>query len=637
MLDFVRKITRGWVAKLILTLVTVPFVLFGIEAYLKNAGSSAAVAKVSGAAPITIQDYTAALQNLRVELQKQGQKDLAFLDTLGGRQALLDRLLSSRLLAVEAQAQNFAVSDNFLREFIVNLPEFQEGGKFSQTVYDKLLAANQLTPSQFEQKIRGELITQQIRDSFPTLVNASAKSADLALQAEFQQRDVTIVEFKSKDYLDQVQVSEQESKDFYNKNKAKFNVPEQVKLEFLTFSASNLIPQMTVTEEEAKRFYDENADKLQANEQRHASHILLAFTPGADEKAKQEVKKKAEQVLAEVKKNPAKFAELAKKYSQDPGSAEKGGDLGTFGRGTMVKPFEQAVFAMKPGQVSELVQSDFGYHIIKLLEVSGQGQGFDALKTQIRAELLFQKAQAKFAEQAENFSNMVYEQSTSLKPTADKFGLQTQTSNLMSFQEGAKLFKSDRLMSLVFSPEVLKDKRNSEAVEVGPNTLISARVLEYKPAAPKPFEEVKANIEQYLKLQKASKLAIEKGKASLAKISAGDTSEKLDWIPEVTIDRKNAQGLSDLTMRNAFAIDASKLPAYKGVEDAQKGFLIIKVTALHNQLTDDESVKQASVKAYRAALAEEYASAYIAALSSKNNVKINQNLLMSGVNNNEAQ
>ncbi len=634
MLDFVRKITQGWVAKLILTLVTVPFVLFGIEAYLKNVGNSAEVATVSGAAPITIQEYGVALQNLRNELQKQGQKDLAFLDSYGGRRALLDRLLSTRLLSVEARAQKFTVSDAYLRDFIVNLPEFQEGGKFSQTVYDKLLSANQLTPSQFEQKIRGELVTQQIRDSLPTLVNASSKSTDLALQAEFQQRDVSLVEFKAQDFLDQVKVTDEESKAFYEKNKAKFKVPAQVKLEFLTFSATNLLPKMQVTEEEMKRFYSDNAEKLQNGEQRHASHILLAFTPGADDKAKQEVKKKAEQVLAEVKKNPAKFADLAKKYSQDPGSAVKGGDLGSFGRGAMVKPFEEAVFSMKPGQVSELVQSDFGYHIIKLLEVSGQGQSFESLKPQIRAELLYQKALAKFSEDAENFSNLVYEQSGSLKPAADKFALQMQNTDWIGFQEGAKLFKNDKLMSLVFSDEVLKDKRNTEAVEVGPNTLVSARVVDYKPSAPKAFDEVKSAIEQYLKLQKAGKLAIAKGKASLAKLAAGDTSEKLDWIPEVTIDRKNAQGLTDLAMRNAFAIDTSKLPAFKGVEDAQKGYLIIKVTALHDQLSDDETVKLASVKAYRAALAEEYSNAYIASLSAKNKVKVNDKLLMSG---NEAQ
>jgi peptidyl-prolyl cis-trans isomerase D len=629
MLDFVRKITHGWIAKLILILVTVPFVLFGIETYLKNVGSSAAVAKVSGAAPITIQEYNVALQNLRVELQKQGQKDLAFLESLGGRRALLDRLLSTRLLAVEAADQKFTVSDAHLRDFIVNLPEFQENGKFSQTVYDKLLSANQLTPSQFEQKIRLELITQQIRDSIPTLVNTSAVNSNLALQAEFQQRDVSVVEFKASEYLDQVKVSESEVKAFYDKNKDKFKMPAQVKIEFLTFSASNLIPKMQVTDDELKRFYQDNADKIQNSEQRHASHILLAFTPGSDDKAKQEVKKKAEQVLAEVKKSPTKFAELAKKYSQDPGSAQKGGDLGSFGRGTMVKPFEEAVFSMKPGQVSELVQSDFGYHIIKLIDVSGQGQSFDAMKPQLRADLLYQKALSKFSEDAENFSNIVYEQSGSLKPAADKFGLQVQTSGLMSYEEGGKLFKSDKLMSLVFSDEAVKDKRNTEAVEVGPNTLVSARVLEYKPTAPKTFDDVKGGIEQYLKLQKAGKLAIEKGKASLAKLNKGDASDKLDWIPTVTVDRKNAQGLTDLAMRNAFSVDASKLPAFKGVEDAQKGFLIIKVLAVHDQLTDDASVKETAEKAYRAALAEEYSNAYIASLTAKNKVKINDQLLMS--------
>lgn len=202
-----------------------------------------------------------------------------------------------------------------------------------------------------------------------------------------------------------------------------------------------------------------------------------------------------------MKKNPAKFAELAKKYSQDPGSAEKGGDLGTFGRGAMVKPFEEAVFSMKTGGVSGLVQSDFGYHIIKLNEIAGQSQGFDTMKAQIRAELMYQKAIAKFSEQAEAFSALVYEQSSSLQPAADAYGVTVQKSGWLSYADGAKFFKSDKLMTLVFTNEVLKDKRNTEAVEVSNNTLVSARVVEYKPSAPRSFDEIKGGIEDLLKIE----------------------------------------------------------------------------------------------------------------------------------------
>ena len=296
--------------------------------------------------------------------------------------------------------------------------------------------------------MRADLLVEQVRDGIPGLAFSSQAVEDAILKVEHQQRDVTVAEIKAADFVAQAKVDPAEVQAYYDKHKDKFKVPEQVKLEFVMLSANSLIPQMQITEEESKKFYQENASKFQGDEQRRASHILIGFGANPTPAAKVEAKKKAEQVLAEVKKNPAKFADLAKKYSQDPGSAQKGGDLGSFGRGMMVKPFEEAVFSMKPGQISELVQSDFGYHIIKLMDVSGQGQSFDSLKPQIRAELLFQKALAKFSEDAENFSNMVYEQSGSLKPTADKLGLQTQSTDWISFQDGAKLFKNEKLMSL---------------------------------------------------------------------------------------------------------------------------------------------------------------------------------------------
>jgi peptidyl-prolyl cis-trans isomerase D len=627
MLEVIRAHSKGWMAKLILTLITVPFALFGIDAYLKDAGAGASVAKVDGAT-ISIQEYRNAMQSLRDRLQKENPKDIGALDSPEVKQSVLDRLINTRLLNAEVAHSNFKVTNEQLAQFITSLPEFQQGGKFSQEVYDKLLSQNQMTPSQFENKMRGEMLLQQARDGVPGLAFSAPAVENAVLSIEHQQREVSVAEIKTADFISQVKVDPSEVQAYYNKHKDKFKVPEQVKLEFVMMSANTLIPKMQTTEEEAKKFYDENASKFQGNEQRHASHILIGVSATASPEAKAEAKKKAEQVLAEVKKNPAKFAELAKKYSQDPGSAEKGGDLGTFGRGSMVKPFEDAVFAMKPGDISGLVQSDFGYHIIKLNEIAGQGQGYDALKPQIRAELMYQKALAKFSEQAEAFSAMVYEQSTSLQPAADAYGIPIQKTEWLTYADGAKFFKSDKLMTLVFTNEVLKDKRNTEAVEVSNNTLVSARVIDYKPSAPRSFDEVKGGIEDLLKIEKATKLAIDKGTSSLAALKDGKSATGLDWIPPVTVDRKNAQGLTDLTMSNVFKIDTAKLPAYAGVADSQKGYLLIKVSAVQNKLADEESKKNALLD-LRTAMASEYSSAYIASLKANKKIFVNSRLMMS--------
>ncbi|NBO10702.1 MAG: peptidylprolyl isomerase, partial [Methylophilaceae bacterium] len=520
MLEAIRSRSQGWLAKLILILITVPFALFGIDAYLKNAGSGASVAKVDGD-KISIQEYRNAMQSLRDRMQREGSKDLAALDSPAVKQSVLDRLINTRVLNAEVIDRKFKISNEQLTQFIIGLPEFQQGGKFSQEVYDKLLSQNQMTPSQFENKMRGELLVEQVRDGIPGLAFTSSAVEESVLKVEHQQREVTVAEIKSKDFISQVKVDPAEVKAYYEKHKDKFKVPEQVKLEFVMLSANNLIPQMQVTDEESKKFYQENASKFQGDEQRRASHILIGFGASPTPASKAEAKKKAEQVLAEVKKNPTKFADLAKKYSQDPGSGEKGGDLGLFARGAMVKPFEDAAYSMKVGDVSGLVESQFGYHIIKLTEIAGKGQGYDALKPQIRAELMYQKALAKFSEEAENFSSMVYEQSTSLQPAADAFHVPVQKSEWLSYADGAKFFKSDKLMTLVFTDEVLKDKRNTEAVEVSSNTLVAARVVDYKPSAPRSFDEVKAGIEDFLKIEKATKLAIDKGAAALADLKAG--------------------------------------------------------------------------------------------------------------------
>lgn len=627
MLEVIRAHSKGWLAKLILTLITVPFALFGIDAYLKDAGAGASVAKVDGAT-ISIQEYRNSMQSLRDRLQKENPKDIGALDSPEVKQSVLDRLINTRLLNAEVDNNNFKVTNEQLAQFITSLPEFQQGGKFSQEVYDKLLSQNQMTPSQFEKKMRGELLLQQVRDGVPGLAFTSKAVEDAVLNVEHQQREVSVAEIKTADFISQVNVDPSEVQAYYEKHKDKFKVPEQVKLEFVMLSANTLIPKMQTTDEEAKKFYDENASKFQGSEQRHASHILIGAGASASPEAKAEAKKKAEQVLAEVKKNPAKFAELAKKYSQDPGSAEKGGDLGTFGRGSMVKPFEDSAFSMKPGEVSGLVQSDFGYHIIKLTEIVGQGQGFETLKPQIRAELMYQKALVKFSEQAEAFSATVYEQSTSLKPVADAYNIPVQKTEWLSYADGAKFFKSDKLMTLVFTNEVLKDKRNTEAVEVSNNTLVSARVVEYKASAPRSFDEVKVGIADFLKIEKATKLAIDKGAASLASLKSSKEVAGLDWITPVVVDRKNAQGLTDLTMSNVFKVDTNKLPAYAGIADSQKGFLLIKVTAVQNKLADEESRKTALLD-LRTAMASEFSSAYIGTLKSNKKIVVNSRLMMS--------
>ena len=622
MLDAIRKHTTGWMAKVILALITIPFALFGIDSYLNQAGRDVAIAKVNGD-KISIQEYSNAIENVRNRMQADGKVDAAMLDSPQLKQSVLDGLITRRLVNAEIHKANFRISDEQLSQHILGMPEFQENGKFSEDIYQKTLAQNKMTATKFENDRRSELLTQQARDGLAALVSVPKGVAEQALQFAYQQREVSAAEIKTAQFISQVKVTPEQVKAYYDLHKDKFVVPEQVKLEFAMLSAASFVAQMKVDDKEIKDFYDANSAKFQGDEQRHASHILISR--GTSDKDKAAAKAKAADILAQLRKAPKSFEALAMKYSQDPSGA-KGGDLGSFGRGVMVKPFENAVFGMKVGQISDLVESEFGYHIIRLDGITGQNTTFDSMKLQIKGELSWQKAQAKYAELADDFSNTVYEQSGSLKPAADKFNIQLQTSGWLSRDDGAKFFKNEKLMNSVFSDTVLKEKRNTEAIEVSPNNMMSARVVEYKASAPRSFDEVKGGIEAVLKLEQAIKLAADKGAAALAKLKAGDAGKDLEWITPVTVDRKNAQGLTDIMMNQVFKMDASKLPAYTGFVNGKTSYTIVKILSVANALKDDAAKKTAEAD-LQAAMAAEYVSAYGQSLKANSDVVVNRKLL----------
>ena len=632
MLEAIRKHTQGWLAKVILALITVPFALFGIDSYLNDAGNNVAIAKVNGD-KISIQEYSNAVDTVRDRLQRDGQKvDPAMLESAELKQSVLDGLITRRLVNKEIIDANFKISDEQLSQHILSMPEFQENGKFSEDLYQKTLEQNKLTASRFESDRRADMLTQQAREGIGSLVFVPKSVAEQTLKFAHQQRDVSVADIKTAEFIKQIKITPEQVKAYYDLHKTKFKTPEQVKLEFALLSAANLVAQTLVSDAEVKAFYQENAEKFAGDEQRQASHILIGFGIGATAQEKAAAKNKAVDLLAQVKKNPKTFEELAIKNSTDPGSATKGGDLGSFARGAMVKPFEDAAFGMKVNQISDVVESEFGFHIIKVTGITGQNTSFDSMKAQIKGELSWNKAQAKYAELSEDFSNTVYEQSGSLKPAAEKFNIKLQQSGWLSREDGAKFFKSEKLIAMVFSDEVLKEKRNSPAEEVSANNLVSARVLEYKASAPRTFDEVKGGIEALLNLEAAEKLAADKGKAALAKLKAGTALDDsaladLEWIPTVTVDRKNAQGFTDIVMNNAYKIDGSKLPGYIGFMNGKNSYSIVQVSRIDNALSADEEAKKAAEAELQDAIRAEYVSAYGKSLKAKSDIVVNRKLL----------
>ncbi|HEY8085627.1 MAG TPA: SurA N-terminal domain-containing protein [Methylophilaceae bacterium] len=627
MLEAIRSRSQGWIAKTILVLITVPFALFGVDSYLRNAGSKATVAEVNGDV-ISVQEFNKSLQDAR----NQQKDDPNFLQNPEARRSVLDKMITKRLLQQEVKRGGYLVTDEQLSTLIVNLPEFQgKDGTFSQDTYDKLLAANGMTPKGFEAMMRRDLLVQQMRDGIVSTAFTPDALVDVALHAKHQLREISVATLQADSFADQAKVNPADVKSYYDKHQDEFRRPEQVRLEFLVLSVGNIVLTTTVTDDEIKDFYQQNASKYQGDESRRASHILIAFGSKPDAAAKAAAKKKALEVLAEVKKSPDKFAELAKKYSQDPGSADKGGDLGFSKRGDgMVKPFEDALFGMSPGSISGLVETEFGYHIIKLSEVKGSAQTYDQVRNQIRGELMTQKALSKFADVAETFSNTVYEQSTSLEPAAKANHLEVQKSGWMSREDVAGFFKNnDKLAAAVFSDEVLKDKRNTEAVEIAPNTLAAARVIESRPPSIKPFDDVKADIEAALKKQQSAMLALQKGQKSLDILKQGGTVADLSWSSPLSIERSNAQSISASVVEKAFRMDTSKLPAYAGSSAIDGSFVLVKVSGVADGLKDmNAEDKKTAIGRYNGALGSEYFMAYVKSLRDRAKITINNSLVV---------
>ncbi|OGT01739.1 MAG: peptidylprolyl isomerase, partial [Gallionellales bacterium RIFCSPLOWO2_02_60_31] len=432
---------------------------------------------------------------------------------------------------------------------------FQDNGKFDKKRYETALANQNMSPLMFEARLRGELIGQQMRDAYVQNGFASNGVTDNIIRLNEQQRVVSTSPVSFQPFMAQVKVDEAALKKYYEQNQKEFQVQEQAKVEYIKFSVDNLLAKAEVKTEDARKHYDEHQSDFGTPEERQAAHILIAVAAAAPQAEQDAAKVKAEQLLQQARKNPAGFAELAKQNSQDPGSAANGGSLGFFGRGMMVKPFDDAAFTLKQGEISGLVKSDFGYHIIKLLAVKpARLLPFDEAREGIINKLRQQKAVDLFAELAEKFSNTVYEQSDTLKPAADLAGAKIEQSGWLVKGAAAGEPWTAKMLQAIFTDETVKNKRNTAAIEVAANTLVAARILEYKPAATRALDEVQEAIRQKLLHQQAMELAAKQGKMLLEQLQRGDKSA-LNWTAAQTVTRAQHGSLDKELVRKIFQAD----------------------------------------------------------------------------------
>ncbi len=581
MLETIRAAAQTWIAKLILALIMIPFALFGVDSYIRSSSSADTVASVGGE-KITSREYDQAVKNQldRFKQQFGNQIDASVMDNPEMRKGVLDQLVDQRVLERASKSQGMSVSDAKLREQITSNPSFQENGEFSPKLYERILKVQGYNAATFEGLLRQDSERQQFLESYTNTSFVSQTSVKGYLQASEQSREIAVVNIAPETFLAQVKVTPEDAKKFYDENQKDFTIPEQVRAEYVELSVDALAPSITVPAEEIKTFYDANKARYITKEERKASHILISVAKDAKDDAKKAAEKKANDLFAQLKKSPKDFAELAKKNSQDPGSAVNGGDLGFFGRGAMVGPFDKAAFDAKKDELLGPVLTDFGYHIIRVTDIKPEkGKSLADATPEIEGELKKQKASRKFAELAEKFSNAAFEQSSSLKAAAEVVNMPIKQSAF--FAKGQAFqppFSNAKLSNALFGEEVLKNKRNTEAIEIAANSLIVARVLESKPSTVRPFAELQVGLIQRLAREQATKLVKKDGEAKLEALKAGKGETKFPAL--LAVSRANPGGLPQNVIDAALRVSPKTLPAFAGVENPNGGYTLIQVAKI---------------------------------------------------------
>lgn len=625
MFDYIRKHQR-LVLTILLILILPSFVLLGVESYTRM-GDDNAVAKIGGYT-ITKEELDEAqrrqLDRLREVLG--AQFDPKMFDTAEARERVLEGLLEQRALAAEVTRAKLSVPTEILQEQISSIPGLmKEDGSFDKDQYRALLAAQGMTPASFQARLAQDLAMQQIGAALQLSAFSPESLSEQVSKANEQVRVVQQKDFALASYAQKVQVTDDMRQAFYEKNKSAFAVPEHAKAEYLVLDGKSVESQITVSDSDLKSYYDQNIARFSVPEERRASHILISFAQDASADEKARAKAKADELYKQLQANPAEFAKLAKENSQDPGSAEHGGDLGFFGKGMMVAAFEATAFAQEKGKISAPVASEFGYHIIKVTDIRPASvKAFDSVKTEITAEVKKQLLSKRFNELAEQFNNLVYEQGSSLKPAADALKLTIQTvDNLQRYPQagaGSAPFNNAKFLDALFSDDVVRNKHNTEAIEVAPNTLIAGRIVQHAPASVRPLDQVKDIVNAQVVAEQEMLLAKKAGEEALAKLRQKD--DVAGFGNERSATRLSSQGWDRDSFVAVMRADVSKLPAYVGVEVPGKGYSVFRISAVKAAAQEDKARREAEKQQIRTMLNQQEMLAYVDLLKVKADTKI---------------
>ncbi len=625
MFDFFRKHMR--VMQFALVLLILPsFVFFGIQGYSRfGEGGNATVAKVAGQ-NITRAELDAAHREQVERVRRQMPNiDAKMFDSPEMKQRTLDELIRERVTLAASEQLNLATTDDRLRRLFVADPQFAFLRNADGSVNKDALAQQGMSSELFAARLAQDIGRRQVMFGVAGTVLAPASNTLAAMDALMQQREIQVLRFNAKDYTAKMSPSEADLDKYYKDpaHAVQFMAPEQATIEYVVLDLDALKKGVSVSDDELRKYYEENAARYTKPEERRASHILIKAEQGASAADRAKARAKAEALLAELKKNPAAFAEIARKNSDDPGSAERGGDLDFFARGAMVKPFEDAAFGLKVGEISPLVESDFGYHIIQVTATrGGEKRSFDSVRAEVEAEVKGQVAQRRFTEAAVEFTNTVYEQPDSLKPVADKLKLEVRTlSGVQRTPAPAATgpMASSKFLDQLFGNDSLRNKRNTEAVETATNQLVAGRIVSYSAAQLLPFADVKAKVQAAVVAEMAAAQAHKDGEARLASLKKAPDSALSE--PTQLVSRAQRRDLPPQLIDAVLRVDAAGLPVFIGVDLGAQGYAVARIGKVlgRDQAAGDPRQMEGQ---YAQAWGDAEAMAYFNALKSRFKVDI---------------
>ena len=626
MFDFFRKHT--WVLQVVLAFVVLAFVGGGVyEGYGGlSQGDGAAVAEVDGR-KVTRTEWEAAQREQIERIRRQmPDVDAKLFDTPDMKRQSLDAVVRERVMLAAADKLHLVVTDDRLQRLFVTDPQLAFLRNPDGSVNKDALAAQGMSSDVFARRLRQDLSLRQVTQGLSATVVAPLAVTNAALDAMFQQREVQVQRFNTKDQADKITPTDADIEAFYKNpaNAAQFQAPESASIEYVVLSIDALKKDIAVSDKDLRDHYAANEQRYTTPEERRASHVLVKVDAGASAADRAKAKAKAEALLTQARQNPATFADLATKNSDDTGSAEKGGDLEFFGRGGLAaKPLEDAAFVLKADEVGPLVESEFGYHVVKLTAVrGGDKKSFDSVRAELENEVKAQLAQKRYSEAAVAFTNMVYEQPESLKPVIDKYKLELRTAPKVSRTPapGATgALANAKFLEAVFGTDAIRNKRNTEAVEIAPSTMASGRIVSYQAAQQLPLADVKPRIRDRLATQQAAAKARQLGEARLAELRAAPTTPVSE--PALTVSRVQPRDLPGPLIEAVLKAPVATLPTFVGVDLGDPGYAVVKITKVQGRdpATADAARAQSE---YGRAWGDAEAQAYYNALKTRFNVSV---------------